>query len=104
MSQDALKTVYHYYLHSLISYRIIFGGNSSYSPHIFLFQKKAVRIITGSRPRDSCREVFKRLRIFPPQSQYILSLLLFVVENKNLFYVNSEITYLLHEAESFLRS
>jgi hypothetical protein len=28
MSQDALKTVYHSYLHSLISYGIIFWGNS----------------------------------------------------------------------------
>ena len=28
--------------------------------------------------------------ILPLQSQYILSLLTFVVENKNLFYVNSE--------------
>jgi hypothetical protein len=59
MSQNALKTVYHSYLHSLISYGIIFWDNSSYSPHIFLLQKKkADRIITGSRPRDSCRELF----------------------------------------------
>jgi hypothetical protein len=58
-SQDALKTVYHSCLHSLISYGIIFWGNSSYSQHIFLLQKKAVTIITGSRPRDSCRELFK---------------------------------------------
>jgi hypothetical protein len=41
MSQDALKTVYHSYLHSLISYGIIFWGNSSNSPHIFQLQKKA---------------------------------------------------------------
>jgi hypothetical protein len=33
----------------------------------------------------------KQLRILPLQSQYILSLLIFVVNNKNLFYVNSEI-------------
>jgi len=91
MSQDALKTVYHSYLHSLISYGIIFWGNSSHSPHIFQLQKKAVRIVTGSRPRDLCRELFKHLRILPLQSQYILNLLTFVVDNKNLFYVNSEI-------------
>ena len=64
---------------------------TSSCPHIFRLQKKAVRIITGSRPRDSCRELFKRLRILPLQSQNILSLLIFVVDNKNLFYVNSEI-------------
>ena len=45
----------------------------------------------GSRPRDSCRELFKHMRILPIWSQYILSLSLFVVDNKNLFHVNSEI-------------
>jgi len=55
MSQDALKSVYYSYFHALITYGIIFWGNSSYSSHIFWLQKRAVRIITGSRPRDSCR-------------------------------------------------
>jgi hypothetical protein len=91
MSQDALKSVYYSYFHSIITYRIIFWGNSSYSSHTFRLQKKAVRIITGSRPRDSCRELFKHLRILQLQFQYILSLSLFVVDNKNLFHVNSEI-------------
>jgi len=44
-----------------------------------------------SKPRDSCRELFKHLRILPLQSKYTLSLLIFVVDFKNLFYVNSEI-------------
>jgi len=95
MSQDALKSIYSSYFHSLITYGIIFWGNSSYSSHIFQLQKRAVRIITGSRPRDACRELFKHLRILPLQSQYILSVLLFVVDNKNLFHVNSEITALI---------
>jgi hypothetical protein len=78
-------------------------------PHIFQLQTKAVRIITGSRPRDSCKELFKWLRILPLQSQYILSLLIFVVDNKNLFYVNSEIhsfitrqNYNLHQPQANL--
>ena len=90
MSLDALKSVYHSYFHSLLSYGIIFWGNSSYGLHIFRLQKKAVRIIMGLRPRDSCRKPFKHLRILPLQSQYILSLLIFVMENKGLFHVNSE--------------
>jgi hypothetical protein len=69
-------------------------------PHIFQLQKKAVKIITGSRPRDSCRELFKRPRILPLQSQYILSLLIFVVDNKNIFYVNSEI-YSINTRQNF---
>jgi hypothetical protein len=90
MSQDALKSVHYSYFHSLITYRLIFWGNSSCSS-IFWLQEKAVRIITGSRPRDSCRELFKHLKILLLQSQYILFLLLFIVDNKNLFHVFSEI-------------
>jgi hypothetical protein len=91
ISQDALKSIYYSYFHFLITYGIIFWSNSSHSSHIFWLQKKAVRIIMGSRPRDSCKELFKHLRILPLQSQYILSLLVFVVDNKNLFHVNPEI-------------
>jgi len=87
MSQDTLKSVYYSYYHSHISYRIIFCGNSSNVLHVFRLQKRAVRIITGSRPRHPCRGLFKKLRILPLQSQYILSLSLFIVNNKNLFHV-----------------
>ena len=44
----------------------------------------------GLRTRDSCRKPFKHFRILPLQSQYILSLLTFVVANKSLFQVNSD--------------
>jgi hypothetical protein len=91
MSQDALKSAYYSYFHYLMSCGVIFWGNSSRSPHIFRLQKEAIGIITGSRPRDSCRELFNHLRILPLQSQYILSLTLFIVNNKNNFHVNSEI-------------
>jgi hypothetical protein len=86
-----MQHVYYSYFHSLISYGVILWSSSSYSSHIFRLQKKAIRIITGLRPRDSCREMFKLLRILPLQSQYLFSRTLFVVNNKNFFYVNSEI-------------
>jgi len=68
-----------------------FWGNSHYSNIIFRLQKRIIRIIVGIRGRDSCREHFKKLKILPLQSQYILSLLLFVVDNGDYFKVNSEI-------------
>jgi len=40
--------------------------------------------------RFSCRNLFKKLQILPLTSQCILSLLMFVVQNKNLFLTNSE--------------
>jgi len=41
--------------------------------------------------RVSCRELFKKLNILPLYSQYILSLLLFVVKNVDEFITKSEV-------------
>jgi hypothetical protein len=62
-----------------------------YGIHIFRLQKRAIKIITNSGSRDSCRELFKKMEILPLQSQFIISLLLFIVNNKDLFKSNSEI-------------
>ena len=90
-TQDTLKMVYHFYFHSLINYVIIIWGNSSYSNDIFKLQKRITRIIEGIGIRDSCRELCKILNILPLISQYIFSCVLFVVNNKNHFRMNSEI-------------
>jgi len=74
-----------------MTYGLTFWGNSHHSNIIFRLRKRIIRIIVGLRGRDSCREYFKKLRILPLQSQYILSLLLFVIDNGNYFKVNSEI-------------
>jgi len=62
---------------------IIIWGNSSYSNSIFKLQKRITGIIMGIGIRDSCREFFKLLNILPLIAQYIFSLGLFVVNNKN---------------------
>jgi hypothetical protein len=91
LSQDSLRMVYYPYFHSIMTYGLIFWGNSHYSSIIFRLQKRIIRIIAGIRGRDSCREHFKKLRILPLQSQYILPLLHFVINNRDYFMVNSEI-------------
>jgi len=53
--------------------------------------KKVIRIITNSRMRDSCRALFKKLKILPLYSQYIFSLSISVIKNEHLFYTNDEI-------------
>jgi hypothetical protein len=90
-TQDTLKMVYHSHFHSIINYRIIFWGNSSYSNSIFKLQNRIIRIIKGADKRDSCNKLYNALNILPLISQYISSLLLFVVNNKNKFRMNSEI-------------
>jgi hypothetical protein len=86
-----LRTFYFSYVHSIIIYSIIFLGNSSDSYNIFKLQKRAIRIIMNAGNRISCRELFKKLNILPLYSQYILSLLLFVVKNTDEFTTNSEV-------------
>jgi hypothetical protein len=54
-------------------------------------QKNIIRIMLGRRRRDSCKHLFRELEILPQASQYILSLMLFMIKNKNKFIVNSEI-------------
>jgi hypothetical protein len=91
MTEDTLKMIYHAYVHSILMYGIIFGGNSPHSNHIFKLQKRIIRTMTKSEKRDSCRQLFKRLEILPLRSQYIFSTLLFVVKNNDLFTMNKEI-------------
>jgi hypothetical protein len=81
---------YYALFHSAMSYDIIFWGNSPHSQKIFRLQKRTIRIITGRRSRDSCRNLFKQLGVLPLKSQYILSILLFVVKNKVYFITNYE--------------
>jgi hypothetical protein len=69
------------YFHSIVHYGIVFWGNSSYAINVFHVRKRTLRIMTDIGSRDSCRQLFKTLRILPLQSQYIHSLLCFMVNN-----------------------
>jgi hypothetical protein len=92
MSTDVMKSIYYAYVHTILAYGIIFWGNSCFSDNIFRIQKRIIRvIITNLRKRDSCHELFKKLQILTLQSQYILSLLVFVVKNRSHFILNSDI-------------
>jgi hypothetical protein len=60
---DTLRKIYFSYAHSIMSYGIIFWGNSHLSNSIFKMKKRLIRIITNAGSRDSCRELFKQLQI-----------------------------------------
>ena len=83
MSVSSLKVIYYAFFHSVMSYGIIFWGNSSPSSIIFRIQKKAIRIMEGCGNRVSSRNLFKKLQILPLTSQYMLSLLMCVVQKKS---------------------
>jgi hypothetical protein len=73
--------------HTIISYGIICQGNSSYANKVFILQKKIIRIITNAGPRES----FRNMQILTLYSQHIYSVLLFTVNNRQLFTINKEI-------------
>jgi hypothetical protein len=86
MSTSSLKMIYYAFFHLAMSYGIMFWGNLSHSSMIFRLWKKTIRIMEGCGNRVSCRNLFKKLEILTLLSQYILSLLMFVVQNKKYFF------------------
>ena len=91
LNSSILKTIYFAYFHSIMSYGIIFWGNSADSKNIFLLQKRAIRIIVGAKVRESCRLFFKKLEILTLTNQYIYSTINFLLCNKENFPTNSAI-------------
>jgi hypothetical protein len=91
MSLEVMKMIYYSYVHSVISYGIIFWGNSHFSDSIFKIQKRIIRVITNTGRCDSCRELYKKLQILPLPSHYIFSLLVFVNKKRSCFISNLEI-------------
>lgn len=83
--------IYHAYFHSIMKYGIIFWGNSPDARKAFLLHKKTIRIMMGMKQRDTCRPVFKKLNILTLASQYILSLMIFMISNLEHFTFNCAI-------------
>ena len=81
--------VYFAYFHSVLQYGTIFWGNRTHAHQVFKLQKRVVRVMSGVGPRPSCRSLFRKLDILPVACQYILSLLLFIVDNQKNFLTNA---------------
>jgi hypothetical protein len=79
----SVRLIYFLYFHFVPSYGIIFWDNSVHK-YIFKIKKKIFRVITNS---GMC---FKNCR-FCLYSQYIYSLLMLIVKNRDLFELNSDI-------------
>jgi len=86
-----LQMAYFGYFHSVIRYGIIFWGNATNSCKVFKLQKRVIRITYGAEPRASCRGLFRKPELVPVPCQYILSLMLFVVDNPSTFQTGLEI-------------
>ena len=70
----------------------IFWRNSAHIIHVFRLQKMVIRIITMSRCRNFCRKLFKMIKDFTISAAiYVFSLLLFIVNYKDQYKLNSDI-------------
>jgi IS1 family transposase len=88
---DTLRLIYFAYFHSIVSYGIILGGNSSNSGKIFNLQKRIIRIMMGAHPRTSCRKLFKKLDMLTVPSQCIYWLMSFLIGSQEKFQMNSSV-------------
>jgi hypothetical protein len=50
-----------------------------------------VRIMTNKGSKDSCRDLFKKMEIHPFYSQYIYSMLIYIINNMQLYKMNKDI-------------
>jgi hypothetical protein len=91
MSVNTLRIVYCSHLNSITNYGLPFWCNSPHGIKIFKMRKNIIRTMLGCKKRVSCRNVFRKFKILLLESRYILSLLLFVIKNKNQFIANLEI-------------
>ena len=91
LSLNVLRIIYFSYFHSIMSCSIIFWDNCHLSNNIFKIQKRIIRVMNNKSKCDSCQYLFNQMQILTLPSQYIFSLLIFVVKNRDLFLFNSEI-------------
>jgi hypothetical protein len=85
MAEETLRTVYFAYAHICICI-----CNSPHSLSVFKMQKRIVCIMNKVR-HGFLQTTFKKLGILPFYSQYIFSLMTFVVKNMYLYTTNQEI-------------
>lgn len=88
---EMLITAYHAFFQPHLLYGIMLWGDSSYSNKVFIWQKKAIRLIAGIGPRESCKPYFKIYGILTLPALYILVNIMHVKENFSTFTVRSSV-------------
>ncbi|PNF39304.1 hypothetical protein B7P43_G16557 [Cryptotermes secundus] len=88
---ETVLALYYAYFQSLLSYGLIFWGNSANAKLIFKIQKRAIRTIMQIQKTTSCKQYFKLLHILPLPSLYIYEILVYMKSNLNVFITNSAV-------------
>lgn len=86
---SVLLNIYYAYVHSRLSYGIIFWGRSVSINYLFKVQKRCIRAICNKGPRTSCRPLFQKLKILTVHDIYVLESSIFVKKYPFLFTNNA---------------
>ena len=73
-----LWNIYFAYFRSQLRYGIILWGGTRKSIKVLCILKKVIRIITGTKKYETCRQKFKENRILMETSLYVLEVLCFI--------------------------
>lgn len=68
---NTLPIFYFSYVESRLRYGIIFWGRARSVNRLFIYKKKIVKCMVGVSTRDSCRPIYKALRILHLWSLYL---------------------------------
>lgn len=90
-TNQAAFAAYHGYVSSLLRYGLILWGNSVEIDRVFKVQKKCIRSLTGAGFLDSCKPIFKKIKILPLPCLYIFEICVFVKNHADLFKINSQV-------------
>lgn len=85
VSLYVLKIIYSANFESLLSYGIIFWGNSPHTNTLFITQKMTLRSMLRLPFRESCRGLFKKHNILTVPGLFVFRSLLFIYKHKELF-------------------
>lgn len=84
-SAEVTRTAYYGQVYPLLTYGIIFWGNSTNVQSTFILQKRCLRIIYNMYSDESLRNVFKDKEFLTVTNIYILEISSFIKQNSDLF-------------------
>lgn len=85
ISTKVALDAYYAYVHSRLSYGVLFWGNSVDAHRIFKQQKMCLRGIFGLRKRETCRDAFRDNGVLTLAELYITHCVLYVHRNATTF-------------------
>ena len=91
LSTYILRNIYFAHFQTKMRYGIVLWGRARESMEILSVQKKVIRMMTGLKKGESCKQKFKELRILTVTSLYLLEVLCYMKKYRGSISENLEI-------------